>query len=75
MTLGDFIDVLVSDRPLRVQLGYYGIADEYKNTDELIDKNEIGCYGRIWDFDEDIINRITIDSEGILTIEIKEGEI
>lgn len=72
MTLGEFVEVFDTIHPLYVQCGDCGIADYYESTGELIEKNEFGCYGRTWDLDDDIIQYITLDGEGVLTIEIKE---
>lgn len=72
MTLGEFVEVFDTIHPLYVQCGDCGIADYYESTEELIEKNEFGCYGRTWDLDDDIIQYITLDGEGVLTIEIKE---
>lgn len=73
MTIRDFIEVFDTIHPLYVQSGECGIADYYENTGELIEQNEYGCYGRNWDLDDDIIEYITLDGEGIVTLEIKEA--
>ena len=39
---------------------------------ELIDKNEVGVYGRDWDLDEEIVEYVTFDGDGELTIELRE---
>lgn len=73
MTLWEFIEVFDAIHPLWVQRGDCGIADCYENAEELIDKNEYGCYGRTWDLDNDVIEYITLDGDGIITLEIKEA--
>lgn len=73
MTIWEFIEVFDTIHPLWVQRGDCGIADYYENAGELIDKNEYGCYGRTWDLDNDVIEYITLDGDGIVTLEIKEA--
>lgn len=73
MTIRDFVEVFDTIHPLYVQCGDSGIADYYENTGELIEENRYGCCGRNWDLDDDIIEYITIDVDGIVTLEIKEA--
>lgn len=72
MTLWEFVSTFDNIHPLCVQRGG-DIGDYYRNTDELIDRNEYGCYGRVWDLDEDIVEYITLDGDGVVTVEIKEA--
>lgn len=71
MTLWEFVETFDTIHPLYVQRAG-GIPDYYKNTGELIDKNEYGCYGRVWNLDEDIVEYITLDGDNVITIEIKD---
>ena len=72
MTLWEFVEVFDPIQPLWVQRDGC-IPDYYKNSGELIEKNEFGCYGRVWDLDEDIVEYVTLDGDGIVTVEVKEA--
>lgn len=70
MTLGEFIDICDCALPIWVQKGI--CCTRYKDIWELIEKNEVGAYGRDWDFDEEIVEYVTFDGDGELTIELRE---
>lgn len=73
MTLSEFIDICDCTLPIWVQKGI--CCTRYENMGELIDKNEVGVYGRDWDWDEEIVEYVTFDGEGELTIELKDEEV
>lgn len=70
MTLGEFIDICNCTLPIWVQKGIS--CTRYTDMWELIEKNEVGVYGRDWDFDEEIVEYVTFDGDGELTIELRE---
>ena len=69
MKLGELIAVMDCINPLWIQRGA-GIPDYYRNSGELLEEYEVSNCA--WDLDEDIVDYVTLDDDGIITIEVME---